>query len=67
MLNNSKMFGGIRFIFILKGERSEPGEQLLNYSFYIFFYFIILLLLLLYSTLLYLLYIYIYTIYYYRY
>lgn len=52
MLNNNKIFGGIRLFFILKGERSEPGEQLLNYSFYIFFYFIILLPLLLYSTLL---------------
>ena len=39
MLNNYKIFGGIRFFFILKGERSEPGEQLLNYSFYIILLF----------------------------
>lgn len=38
MLNNHKIFGDIRLFFILKGERSEPGEQLLNYSFYILFY-----------------------------
>lgn len=39
MLNNNKMFGGIRLFFILKGERSEPGEQLLYYSFYIFLFY----------------------------
>lgn len=39
MLNNHKIFGDIRIFFILKGERSEPGEQLLYYSFYIFLFY----------------------------
>ena len=39
MLNKHKTFGDIRLFFILKGERSEPGEQLLNYSFYIILLF----------------------------